>query len=317
MATETSLEQLIPRLEIWLSDLYVKNIWTIQDQKLVNLISSCFCIADKQSVISKIKPEILARNTQYLAKNPALLDRLHGDIGSSDYTEDKTHQTKHQLNQISETANKFFNRTRSINDYINSNPKIQSIAIVGNGPNLLTVENGENIDNADLVIRFNNVVINENSTNNTGRKTNIWMINPGYNIDKSTNLPSDVIWLSSYYPFFRPNSYWRDIDNCNFKEHYYSDHSHWHKLVKLLKAPPSAGLLCITSLVETECELHAFGFSGLGKKTSSYPTDDSNAQTANNRQVNHYGDNHKKSDRHNWSLESAILNELQDRVSFH
>jgi len=317
MANEDSLVPLAPKLEIWLTILYKKKVWSNQDQKLISLISSCFCIADKNSIISKIKPEILSRNTQILAQNPVLLVKFHDDIHSNTNIKRKSHEVNKHFKQITDKAKHFIERTQSITQYIESNPEIKSIAIVGNGPNLLEAKNGEIIDRADLVIRFNNIVIDENNVESTGRKTDIWMINPGYKIDKSTNIPSSYVWLSSYYPYFRPNSYWHDIDGFNFLEHHYCDHDHWHQLVKRLNAPPSAGLLCVTSLADTGCELHVFGFSGISCKHNDDIRDLSKDRYTAVNSENHYGDSHKKSDRHNWLLESVLLNELKDRVSFY
>ena len=139
------------------------------------------------------------------------------------------------------------------------------------------------------------------------------MINPGYKIDKSTKIPSKLIWVSSYYPYFKPNSYWHNIDLCGFQEHHYSDHDHWHELVKRLNAPPSAGLLCVTNLAHTDCDLHLFGFSRLASNKKNDICD----HPTRSKSDNHYGDNHRKSGRHNWPLESELLNELQSRVTFY
>ena len=317
MATQDSLEPLTPELVIWLTDLYDKREWTNQDQKLANLISSCFCIANKENIISKIKSEFLSRNTQYLTRNPALLNRFHENIEPNANTTKYSQQINYQLKKDSETANYFFNRTRSITDFIKSNPKIRSIAIVGNGPNLLEAENGEIIDSADLVIRFNNVVINEKNIKSTGRKTDIWMINPGYKIDKSSNIPSKFVWLSSYFPFFRPNSYWHNINNCSFQQHLYSEHNYWYALVKRLNAPPSAGLLCVSNLACTVHDIHVFGFSGLVRANNNYTTDRFSDRYSDTSSGNHYGDKHRKSDRHNWNMESILLHELRNRVIFY
>ena len=50
----------------------------------------------------------------------------------------------------------------------------KSIAIVGNGGNLLDKCNGEIIDNHDIVVRFNNYEINDKLKQYTGLKTDIW-----------------------------------------------------------------------------------------------------------------------------------------------
>lgn len=310
MATEETLEPLIPNCEKWLTQLCKNKFWTKQDQSLVNLILSCLSITNNDSILSSFYAEILSRNTKYLERNPAFLDKLQKSCLSNEYLTNTLHHNNKIIGDNIQKTCSFFERTRSISETIKSNSNIKSIAIVGNAPSLLKNEFGELIDDADIVIRFNNVVINKNNDINTGHKTDIWMFNPGYKLSKSQIRPSNTIWLSSYYPFLRPNNYWQSINDCTFTQHHYSDHKHWYKLVNQLNAPPSAGLLCISTLADTMCKLSVYGFSGIPRESVS---NNNNLSDSNN----HYGDSSKKSSRHNWRAESLLLNQLRDRVIFY
>ena len=309
MATEETLDPLVPICEEWLTQLCSKKSWNWQDQKLVSLIASCLCITDYDDVHSQFYTEILSRNTDYLERNPAFLCKIenHSVLNATAETQ-LSHLNKTFSNNIKK-AHLFFKRTNSISNFIENQSNINSIAIVGNAPGLLDNNHGELIDDADLVIRFNNVVINDSNKHKTGNKTDVWVINPGYKLSKTENKPANSLWLSSYYPFKRPNTFWQSIDDCAFTEHYFSNHKHWHTLTKQLNAPPSAGLLCVSTLADTTCKLSVYGFSGISGKSE----DRQNGQSDTN---NHYGDSNKRSSRHNWEAESIVLKQLRDRVIF-
>lgn len=61
-----------------------------------------------------------------------------------------------------------------LNNYLNN----KSVAIVGNSPCELNLGKGKEIDNHDIIIRFNNFEVSDKFAADYGNKTNIWCITP-------------------------------------------------------------------------------------------------------------------------------------------
>ena len=175
-----------------------------------------------------------------------------------------------------------------------------TIAVVGNAPTLLERDDGERIDSADLVIRFNRVELTPPLTRHTGSRTDLWIRTPSVSPDHRPT-KARAIAISGSVPFVRPSRYWQTLVAKELRLPSLGkapalsglDADSWHALVATLQAPPSAGLLTIASLRRTRPSAHleVYGFSGL----------------AGARGSNHYGDRDKASSRHDWSAETAWL----------
>ncbi len=74
--------------------------------------------------------------------------------------------------------------------------KKKSIILVGNGPSILDYKKGKEIDNFDMVIRFNNFEIDEFSES-TGTKTTIWARNNSNGVFKRDVSSFKEIWIVS------------------------------------------------------------------------------------------------------------------------
>lgn|GEM_PF-7079308 len=166
------------------------------------------------------------------------------------------------------------------------------IAVVGNSPSLLQANRGNEIDAADLVIRFNHVKPEVNS-NHTGRKTNIWVMSPSTSINLC---PPDAkaIMVSGLHPLTRPSLYWPTLATtnkplCSFPA------SIWYELVQRFNAPPTAGTLVLATLrsMNMNLAIQCYGFS------TSY--------TVLCGHKNHMSDNTPRSSRHNWLAEVKWL----------
>ena len=70
----------------------------------------------------------------------------------------------------------------------------------------------------------------------------------------------------------------------------------WYELVKLLEAPPSAGLLTCYTLYKNNSIYDIYGFTTVFREGAE----------------NHYGDSGKRSSRHNWTREARILCKIND-----
>ena len=76
---------------------------------------------------------------------------------------------------IANTYQQFLqNNILELKDYL----KNKTIAVVGNSPCELNLSKGSEIDNHDIVIRFNNFIVNNEFKKDYGSKTNIWCVTP-------------------------------------------------------------------------------------------------------------------------------------------
>ncbi len=174
---------------------------------------------------------------------------------------------------------------------------VPRIAVVGNGPSLRGRAAGERIDSADLVIRFNQIHTGESMRHDTGQQTGLWVVSPGFSINGS-KMPCHNLCLSGPAPFMRSSRYWSRLARLPFTSLALTPLDSWYSLVRLLEAPPSAGILVLHTLMEHFPNLHieVHGF-----------TVDTIESEDRNRAGSHYGDCHKVSTRHDWRKESLLI----------
>ncbi len=171
------------------------------------------------------------------------------------------------------------------------------IAIVGNGPSIIGNAAGERIDSADLIIRFNQIHTGELISHDTGRQTGLWVVSPGFRIIRS-RMPCNRLCLSGPAPFMRSSRYWQRLAQLPFYNLALTPLDSWYSLVRLLEAPPSAGILVLDTLIRQFPDLHIESHGFTTETTESGDT---------KRAGRHYGDCHKVSTRHNWHGETLLI----------
>jgi len=265
--------------------------------KLAALVATVYILLDKESDALSLISKIVDTQADVLRFYPACLALL-GKIPEKN--------EQHQSLETSQLqALKLQRSEKGLNEFLQTNA-IQSVSVVGNAPTVLDKQHGSLIDSADCVVRFNNVAISDTLKASIGSKTTVWMTNPSLDFEfNAQELPASNLWVSSYLPYARPSRFWPRFAELPAQTLLQAEHKVWLELVERLQAPPSAGLLSLSALAKTSCDIHAFGFT----RRSSSP--DSNS-------TNHWTDRKKKSTRHNWDAEQLVLDELaESRVSFH
>ncbi len=173
-----------------------------------------------------------------------------------------------------------------------------TVAVVGNSPDLLGQEKGEEIDSHDLVVRFNKISAETAQQAHTGKRTDIWVMSPSTSIE---HCPPDakMVVVSGLHALTRPSFYWRNLPMMG-KPLAEFDASVWYELVQRFEAPPSAGTLAIAALRagRQKMKIHHFGFTTTQGIHGSSP--------------NHHNDQAQVSSRHNWQAEVSWL---RDSVS--
>ncbi|MFK7854350.1 MAG: glycosyltransferase family 29 protein [Granulosicoccus sp.] len=193
------------------------------------------------------------------------------------------------------TAASITNRMQSFENTISkllgnrtSGGGVCSIAVVGNAPTILNSKQGSEIDECDLVIRFNNASVESSNMTHKGMRTDIWVMSPSTPL---SYCPADAqtVIVSGVRPLLRPSRYWPTLDQApDLSE---CPDEVWYSLVDQLKAPPSAGLLILSSLKSLNLNLNIkrFGFTEF--------------QGVHGLHKNHHADAAPVSGRHNWSRE--------------
>lgn len=170
-----------------------------------------------------------------------------------------------------------------------------SVAIIGNAP-------GPNSEfNADdhKTICFNDYQKNQRLTG----KPEFHVITPSWDIGQSAGEPR--LFITGNNIFHRRSRVWRRFGHSpEYQSVSCFPKALWSRLYLLLEAPPSAGLLMISCLAETELpEAVSVLVAGFSEKPS---------------EVNHSYDQVPASTRHNWSGEyaqrKAALDLLNDKV---
>jgi len=168
-----------------------------------------------------------------------------------------------------------------------------NVAVVGNSPALLTKSDGNAIDTADIVVRFNHAALSSANTQHLGQRTDLWVISPSTPL-KHKPTGARAIGLSGVMPFLRPSRYWKTLVPGELPIAEFST-ALWYELVKELQAPPSAGLLVLASLrtLIPTARVTRYGFT--------------EQQGVREQQPNHHGDRQAVSTRHNWERELLWL----------
>ena len=179
-----------------------------------------------------------------------------------------------------------------------------SVAVVGNAPSLLDEPRGRHIDEHDVVVRFNLPVLTEKYQLHSGRRTDVWVLSP----ERARQAPmpgARTMIVSGINILAGESGYWQHLAKHSMKMQLALFRQEiWYQLVAILHAPPTAGLLMLTSLARVKgLRVSAFGFSGScnaadGKNDAYHPP-----QPA----ANHYADRRPASTRHNWAAEAQLL----------
>lgn len=268
-----------------------------QSANLAALIATVYFLQNRQSDATALAVQVLEHQPDVLNRYPATISLLE-TVSHKTSLPLTLHETMELQKRLNERLLEF--------DTFRSNNTIKSVAVVGNSPSILNGRHGKLIDSADCVIRFNHVVTGGDLSAAVGTKTDVWVATPSHyreNHNKqSDEMPAGNIWVSSYLPYLRPSRFWSRIADLPAESFIQYRHSNWLDLVRQVQAPPSAGLLILSALAESPCEINAFGFTR--QETPETP--------------NHWADRQKKSTRHNWQAEHKVLNELaRQRISFY
>lgn len=178
-----------------------------------------------------------------------------------------------------------------------------SIYVIGNGPSAIGKKLGSKIDNAKLVIRFNNYSTDFPFCEDVGTKTDVWVRMPFHPYVKRQLAPNvkHVIFSGSNRAV-RPSTFWQDMF-CMAEEGveigFFEPHI-FYELQSILKSPPTAGIyICyyLFKLLGPKVLENCIGFS-----------------FADNEKINaayHYSDSFAKSShRHSWDNEALLFNSL-------
>ena len=169
--------------------------------------------------------------------------------------------------------------------------KAGDICIVGNASNLIKNEHGLKIDKHSVVIRFNNYCSESGVQKSIGSSISVWVKSPSY-ITPKYIYGEGVSWsIISGPDILYTMSNWSDvIQHLNAGSKVLTPPLYlWNKLVKVLEAPPSAGILMIAWILEVLDDHNDLNIAGF-----QLPCDS----------LEQY---HHDSPRHNWIKERNLL----------
>ncbi len=166
----------------------------------------------------------------------------------------------------------------------------KTICIVGNATTIKGQKLGKTIDTYDIVIRFNHCC-DPKLCEDLGTKHTVWVSAP--NIDIVVDTPWIIV--TGPYVLYR-NARWNRFKSIDL------DHtkiiaiplSIWRDLVKMLQAPPSAGILLIYWLYQLRGSFNHTAIVGFDMESLS-------------TQYHHSDTNHQPSSRHNWHKEKELI----------
>lgn len=167
------------------------------------------------------------------------------------------------------------------------------IAIVGNSASLIGSGAGTQIDQADLVIRFNHCFSDHTSASDAGQKTDIWVVAPGFRGPKQ---PASLTVLSGPAMLWQQQqfSYLRQVESPLLQVPL----DCWRTLVRQFAAPPSAAPLVAQFLLSQgvlPAQLQLFGLNPV--ESSRY----------------HFAlPAHQPSPRHHWAAEHQWWQQLRN-----
>ena len=173
------------------------------------------------------------------------------------------------------------------------------ICVVGNGSGLLGFGVG-GIDSPGVVVRFNRFSERSSLATDVAARVDVWVTSPGF----AGDVPAGVQWvvvsgpdmafrLQDWRRFEVPRRWGARVLTVPLPP--------WAELVRLLDAPPSAGLLFLAwvrSLLGSWAHVRAIGFGSL---------------SAGGMPRHHAVVGHRPSSRHNWPAERSVLRSWQDQ----
>ena len=174
------------------------------------------------------------------------------------------------------------------------------ICVVGNGGQLLGSGLGGEIDQYPVVVRFNQFRGSSSIAADIGDHLDVWVTAPGY----SGAVPPGVQWVVVSGPemAFKLQDWGRFEASRKWGARVLTvPLQPWSELVRVLDAPPSAGLLFLAwarSMLGSWVTIRAVGFGGVAAGSVSY----------------HHADaNHQPASRHNWLAERQLLRTWQEQ----
>jgi len=279
-----------------------KSIWTPLHTQYANSLATAITLENSWHRHESLLDTICHKRLDKFKNSPAVLQHVQRYVlqNVNDQERNQHHSVADQpkTTHPQKAASEFLERITPLEDYV-ADRSIVTVAVVGNSPNILQKENGESIDNADCVIRFNNTSTDDSYLKHTGRKVDIWVATPGYDFKALKTIKSKHVCLSGYFPYKRSSKYWDTLSRHSNTGFLKFPKNVWPELTTKLQAPPSAGLQCLTALSRSNCRIRAYGF-----------TLDRELETA--RDKNHFTDSRSRSNRHNWEAESTLLKKLAD-----
>ena len=208
----------------------------------------------------------------------------------------KTHRNTKIADALFATRKPFSTAIDDLLDILPSNGNdapLLSVSVVGNSPSILKEQFGEEIDTADIVIRFNHVSDLEQQQAHTGKRTDIWVMSPSTHV---TQCPRDtkLVIVSGLHALDKASFYWRKLPSLE-KDLTQFPSSIWYELVRQFHAPPSAGTLLLASLdsLEKALQIKTYGMTTTKCELKELP--------------NHHANQTPRSSRHNWEAEIQWL----------
>lgn len=282
--------------------------------RLLNFMMNKSCMPDLSDIerrshcgllSSTIKPRWLAtlsdvKNTGYLGTlsfhYPSLLVTKADCIPKLKYIE-KIHESRRKpalaLVECSQPFGSLIQQLCSASLGGQNGSTTTSIAVVGNSPAILDKTNGNEIDSADIVIRFNNVPNLKDTQRHTGVKTDLWVMSPSTPLNCC---PADArgVVVSGLDALTRPSFYWQKLLSLGLPVSEFPSAA-WYELVHCFNAPPSAGTLLWSSLesLMLNVDIRSYGFTLSQEDRTSIR--------------NHHADKKPRSSRHNWQAETSWI----------
>ena len=269
-----------------------------ENKEFFLILASTLIENDKENeAIEILKNYINKFGLEHISSFP-LVACLTDKLGLAD---DKVKQCAHAFKTLEE------NRTNNSLEKLLQNKKL---AIVGNSPNLIEKRKGNQIDAADIVVRFNNYRTQDFETD-YGTKTNIWVCCQASDI---VNRPADEVKKMDYILYnvdlkhckLNPECLKNISENLNYNIPIsYIGAEHKKDLMQYGIVYASTGLSALYHFYKI-CSLNRnniFGFSFLENSTNYY---EHYFQKRSARKIKKF----QKNGYHNFDLENAVLKKL-------
>lgn len=178
-----------------------------------------------------------------------------------------------------------------------------SVCIVGNAPNLIGTQLGAQIDQNQLVIRFNSYNTNHPYQQDYGSKTDIWVRMPFHPyVRREPSAELKLVIFTGSNRLYRSYTEWAgivDYLNMGLPVQFFPA-DEFYELQKILGAPPTAGLMLCYMLYQIIGPLSPAHYCGL---SFAHPQDVQSEY--------HYSDiNARPSSRHDWKKEADFFQQL-------